>query len=374
MSRVKQPQSDDPLGISSPITRSVVISASTLAGDLNSLAGPCRLALVRAALILLSGLWLFCFGQFPCAAPGAEQVRIAGKEYTRLSDWARSCDMTLRWLKRDDSLELNGSATRIQLQIHSPEAQFNGVEVRLLFPLVQKADAVWISQADVQSTFAPLLSPPRVKRGVVLKSICLDPGHGGKDPGFQVGPNQEKTLTLLLSQELRAQLQRAGWKVSVTRSRDTFIDLPDRPAVARRRRADLFVSLHFNATAGSASSVKGAEVYCLTPPGAPSTNAGGEIVGSGWFSGNKFNDENIVLGYQLQKTLAQRVPVDDRGVHRARFVVLRDATSPAVLVEAGFLSNPVEGRKICSAAYRRQLAAAIVDGLEAYKRIVQRGS
>jgi len=350
-----------------------VISASKPAEDLNSLAGPCRLALVRAALILLSGLWLFCLGHFSSVAPGAEQVRIAGKEYTRLSDWARSCDLTLRWLKRDESLELNGSA-RIQLQIHSPEAQFNGVEVRLLFPLVQKGEVVWISQSDVQSTFAPLLSPPRVKRGVVLKSICLDPGHGGKDPGFQVGPNQEKALTLLLSQELQAQLQRAGWKVSVTRSRDTFIDLPERPAVARRRRADLFVSLHFNATAGSAGSVKGAEVYCLTPPGAPSTNAGGEIVGSGWFPGNRFNDENMVLGYQLQKTLAQRVPVEDRGVHRARFAVLRDAATPAVLVEAGFLSNPVEGRKICSPAYRRQLAAAIVDGLEAYKRIVQRGS
>jgi N-acetylmuramoyl-L-alanine amidase len=332
------------------------------------------LALVRGVLILLFGLWLLCFGQFACVAAASEQIRIAGKEYTRLADWARSCDLSVRWLKRDESLELNGSAARIQLQIHSPEAQFDGVEVRLLFPLVQKGEAIWISQSDVQSTFAPLLSPPRAKRGIPLKSICLDPGHGGKDPGFQVGSNQEKNLTLLLSQELEAQLKRAGWKVSVTRTRDTFIDLPDRPAVARRRRADLFVSLHFNATVSSAGSVKGAEVYCLTPPGAPSTNAGGEIVGSGWFPGNRYNDENMVLGYQLQKTLAQHVPVEDRGVHRARFVVLRDATTPAVLIEAGFLSNPVEGRKICSPAYRRQLAAAIVDGLEAYKRIVQRRS
>jgi N-acetylmuramoyl-L-alanine amidase len=330
---------------------------------------------MRGALTLLYGVWLLlCFGQLAGAAPAGEQVRIAGKEYTRLADWARGCDLSVRWLKRDESLELNGAASRIQLQIHSPEAQVNGVAVRLLFPLVQKGEVVWISQADAQSTFAPLLAPPRAKRGSTLKSICLDPGHGGKDPGFQVGPNQEKNLALLLSQELEAQLKRAGWKVSMTRTRDTFIELPDRPAVARRHRADLFVSLHFNSTENSAGSVKGAEVYCLTPPGAPSTNAGGEIVGSGWFPGNRYNDENMVLGYQLQKTLAQRVPVEDRGLHRARFVVLRDATTPAVLIEAGFLSNPVEGRKICSPAYRRQLAAAIVDGLEAYKRIVQRGS
>ena len=308
------------------------------------------------------------------AAPSYEQVRIAGKEYTRLSDWARGADLNVHWVKKDETLELSGPSARIGLQIHSPEAQFNGVEVRLLFPLVERADGVWISSVDVQSTFAPLLSPPRLKRGAALKSVCLDPGHGGKDPGFQVGQNQEKRLTLLFSQELQAQLKKAGWKVSLTRTRDNYIELSDRPAVARRRRADLFVSLHFNATENSANSVKGAEVYCLTPPGAPSTNAGGELGGSGYFAGNRNNDENVVLGYQLQKSLVQRVPVEDRGVHRARFAVLRDATMPAVLIEAGFLSNSVEGRKICSPAYRHQLAAAIVDGLEAYRRIVQRGA
>jgi hypothetical protein len=66
---------------------------------------------MRGALMLLYGLWmLLCFEQFACAAPGGEQVRIAGKEYTRLADWARGCDLSLRWLKRDESLELNGSA------------------------------------------------------------------------------------------------------------------------------------------------------------------------------------------------------------------------------------------------------------------------
>jgi N-acetylmuramoyl-L-alanine amidase len=259
------------------------------------------------------------------------------------------------------------------LPIHSPEAQLNGVEVRLLFPLVQKGEVVWISHLDLKSTFEPLLVPPRLKRGAVLKTICLDPGHGGKDPGFQVGANQEKKLTLLLSQELQTQLKRAGWKVSLTRTHDSFVELPVRPDLARRHRADLFVSLHFNSTGASAGSVKGAEVYCLTPAGAPSTNAGGEGGGAGWFVGNRFNNESVFLAYELQKFLSQKVPVEDRGVHRARFWVLREAAMPAVLIEAGFLSHPSEGRKISSVAYRRQLAAAIVEGLEAYKRVLERG-
>jgi N-acetylmuramoyl-L-alanine amidase len=230
-----------------------------------------------------------------------------------------------------------------------------------------------MSLLDAKSTFEPVLAPPKLKRGSPLKTICLDPGHGGKDPGFQVGSSKEKKLTLLFSEELQNQLKRAGWKVSLTRTRDNFVELPTRPDIAKRRKADLFVSLHFNSTEAASATVKGVEVYCLTPAGAPSTNAGGEGGGAGWFAGNHYNDENMFLAYELQKTLAHEVPVDDRGVHRARFWVLRDAAMPAVLIEAGFLSHPVEGRKIASPAYRRQLASAIVDGLDAYRRGVQRG-
>ena len=326
-----------------------------------------------ALVIMLSVIGVARLTPSAGAAQTLEEVRIAGKEYARVFDWAKGNGFTLRWLKRDEALELSNSYSTIVLQIHSPDAQINGVGVRLLFPLVQKAETVWISKLDLKSTFEPVLLPPRMRRGGVLKSICLDPGHGGKDPGFQVGSSQEKKFALLFSQELQAQLKRAGWKVSLTRSRDTFVELPSRPDIARRRKADLFVSLHFNATEASANSVKGAEVYCLTPPGAPSTNAGGEGGGAGWFAGNRFNDENMFLAYQLQKTLSREVSVEDRGVHRARFVVLRDAAMPAVLIEAGFLSHPIEGRKIASASYRHQLASAIVDGLDAYKRAVQRG-
>lgn len=329
-----------------------------------------------STLILMLLLWLIrVVSPSPCwgVSQTVEQQRIAGKEYVRLSDWAKANDFVLRWVKRDELVELSNSAHRLVLPIHSPDSQVDNVGVRLLFPLIQKGEAVWIAQSDLKSTFAPVLFPPRLRHGTVLDSICLDPGHGGKDPGFQVGPNQEKKLTLLFSKELQAQLKRAGWKVSLTRTRDSFVELPDRPDIARRRKADLFVSLHFNATEASAGSVKGAEVYCLTPPGAPSTNAGGEGGGAGWFAGNRFNEESMFLAYELQKTLTREVSAEDRGVHRARFCVLREATMPAVLIEAGFLSNPIEGRKICSPDYRRQLAAAIVHGLGAYRRVVERG-
>lgn len=331
---------------------------------------------MRFVLSSIVLVWLLLVAQPLCsygASHSVEEIRISGREYSRLSDWAKKNDFTVRWTKREEALELSNSAARILLQIHSPEAHVDGVEVRLLFPLIQQGEAVWISSMDLKTTFEPLLFPPRLRRGAQLRSICLDPGHGGKDPGNQVGASQEKKLTLLLSQELQSQLKRAGWKVSLTRSRDNFVELPSRPEIARRRKADLFISVHFNSIATSASSVKGAEVYCLTPAGAPSTNAGGEGSGAGWFAGNRYNDENMLLAYELQKNLTRKVPVDDRGVHRARFWVLRDAVMPAVLIEAGFLSNPAEGHKIASPAYRRQLAGAIVEGLSAYRSAMERG-
>jgi N-acetylmuramoyl-L-alanine amidase len=237
-----------------------------------------------------------------------------------------------------------------------------------------QSGTLYLAQPDAEATLRPLLSPPRNQPGAKVRKVCLDPGHGGKDPGNEIGSNQEKQYTLLLAKEVRAQLARAGLKVSLTRSADSFIELPGRPGLAKRRSADLFISLHFNAAESGRSTVQGAEVYCLTPAGATSTNARGEGNGEGSFPGNRHNDQNLFLAYQVQKALTRNLTVEDRGVRRARFAVLRDAVMPAVLIEAGFLSHPVEGRQILSAAYRQKIARAIVEGLLAYKRTVEQGT
>ena len=202
----------------------------------------------------------------------------------------------------------------------------------------------------------------------VIKSVCLDPGHGGKDPGYRVGSNQEKKYTLLLAEEVREQLGRAGIKATLTRTTDQYVDLPARPDFAKKRNADLFVSLHFNAFS---TPVHGAEVYCLTPAGAPSTNAQGEGGNESWCAGNRWNDGSVNLAYEVQKCLIKSLGVEDRGVRRARYAVLRDATVPAILIEGGFMSHPVEGRKIFDPGYRRQMAKAIVTGVLAYKHSLE---
>jgi N-acetylmuramoyl-L-alanine amidase len=97
----------------------------------------------------------------------------------------------------------------------------------------------------VRSTIEPLVSPHKSEARV--QTICLDPGHGGKDGGKAQGHNYEKKYTLLLARETADLLQEQGFKVVMTRSNDEAVELLERPQIASRRGADVFVSLHYNA-------------------------------------------------------------------------------------------------------------------------------
>src|SRR5262249_23240798 len=109
-----------------------------------------------------------------------------------------------------------------------------------------------------------------------------------------------------------------------------------------------------------------------TPSRASSTNARGEGANSGAYFGNRQDAKNMLLAYELQKHLVRTLGVEDRGVRRARFAVLRTAEMPAVLIEGGFMTHPTEAKKIYDVGSRRQMAQAIVEGIIAYRNLVER--
>jgi N-acetylmuramoyl-L-alanine amidase len=228
----------------------------------------------------------------------------------------------------------------------------------------------YISPLDLRTAVHPLLYPARNDPKQKLKTICIDPGHGGKDPGNQEGKNQEKKYALLLAEELRKLLKDAGYKVVLTRSGDQYVDLPSRPDLAKRSKADLLVSLHFNSAPDA--SVRGVETYAMTPAFASSTNARGEGASTGSYPGNRSDDKNLLLAWNVHKALTRALGTTDRGVRRARFAVLRFAEMPAVLIESGYMSHAEEGKKIMDAAWRTKVAKAITDGIQAYKKTVER--
>jgi len=313
-----------------------------------------------AASFVLCLLWSLADAA-PTPLSRLEHLSIGGREYVRLSDWARSNGFRASWISKQE-FRLSNSVARLGFTANSQRMTVNGVSVYLSAPVAQQGTAACIALVDVQTALQPLLWPRRT--GPRGNLICLDPGHGGKDTGNREGSRFEKDYTLALARELSSQLRQAGYKVFLTRSRDTFVDLDERIDSAARGGANLFVSLHFNA---ASSEVCGSEVYCLTPARTASTNARGEGAGTGTLAGNLQNEGNVQLAYQIQRALTGQLGLADRGVRRARWAVLRKAQIPAVLVEGGFMSNPAEMKKISSAAWRRQLAQALLEGIKNYQ-------
>ncbi len=303
-----------------------------------------------------------------------EHVHAAGRDYLRLDDWARARGFQIHWQDSARTAQVNNQSNRLTFSADPRQdcrrVDVNGVTVCMSFPILTQNNHAYLSQLDASETLDPILSPPANSPGDKIKTICLDPGHGGKDPGYVVGKLQEKKLTLLLAREVRDQLTKAGFSVFLTRDSDTYVELSDRPDTARRRKADLFVSLHFNAVEESVSDVKGVQVFSCTPAGAASSNANGEG-DTRPVAGNRFNNRNTLLAYEMQRAFLKNLPIEDRGMKRARYLVLREATLPAILIEGGFLSHPSEGKKIADPAYRQQMARAIVIGIMAYKHAVR---
>jgi N-acetylmuramoyl-L-alanine amidase len=304
-----------------------------------------------------------------CLLP-AHAAIIIGQSYVPLVDWARANGLKCFWLKRGDEVVATNRTTRLVFDKDSRMVEVNGTEVALSFPVAADHGALLVAQADLNTAIRPLLFPPRFTGAKRITTICLDPGHGGKDTGNHTFWRSEKTYTLALALELRDQLQKAGFNVILTRTRDTTVELPDRPALANRRGADLFVSLHFNATPTGKNEVEGPQTYCITPIGASSTDAQGEGANFGPTAANRCEDKSLLLAYQVQKSLVRNLGAKDRGVRRARYWVLRDAMMPAILIEGGYMTHPVESKKIYNAVYRHQMAQAILIGILTYQRLV----
>lgn len=171
--------------------------------------------------------------------------------------------------------------------------------------------------------------------------VIIDPGHGGDDPGtIGIGGLQEKDLVLPISLDVAEILRKQGIEVIMTRDNDNFISLEGRTNLANDLNADLFVSIHANAINLSRPDVNGLETYYYK-------------------SGRR-------LAEVIHWSILNGVNIDNRGIRRARFFVLRHSIAPAVLVEVGFLTGEVDASRLKNPDHRRQMAEAISRGIIEY--------
>jgi N-acetylmuramoyl-L-alanine amidase len=295
------------------------------------------------------------------------RIIISGSEYIRLDRWAEEAGFSMKWEKRQGTILLSNSVAKMELTVDSRRAEIGGVNVWLSLPVVNRTGAVLLSVVDAETTIEPILFPHRLDAR--LKTICIDPGHGGRDTGYSDGSKHEKEYSLLLARDVAELLKHKGLQVLLTRNSDTYVGLPDRDQMARREGADLFVSLHYNEA--PQHDIRGLEIYCLAPAGFNSSNDGGGRAMHARETGNAHDDQNVLLAYELLKNITAGMPLEDRGMKRSRFEVLRDAAMPAILIEGGFMSNPSDARNIYDTAFRKRMAQSIVDGIMAYKRTIE---
>jgi N-acetylmuramoyl-L-alanine amidase len=271
---------------------------------------------------------------------------------------------------RTVTLEANGM--RLDVTPGLSEVMINGVKQWLAFPVRLEDGRALISRLDLTKIIEPRLRPELIRGLQPVTTVVLDPGHGGHDRGAVSRYGFEKDFALDVALRARKQLEKAGYKVVMTRSSDIFIPLEERPAVANHIPNSIFVSIHFNASDNNAEA-RGFEIFSIAPRGAPATNdATPSERDLREEPGNSVEMPSGALAGSVYHALLGQMPMVDRGLKHARFAVLRLCERPAVLVECGFVSNDTEGSLISSAAWRARLANAVVDGVEGYRSLAER--
>jgi N-acetylmuramoyl-L-alanine amidase len=235
---------------------------------------------------------------------------------------------------------------------------------------------------------APELEAPLQLEQTGLRTIVLDPGHGGTELGAR-GPSGtlEKDIALSVARQLRAAIEnRLGLRVLMTRSGDETVALDARAALANNNKADLFISLHANASVRS--SATGAEVFYVSvgdydAPGAEAAEPGAmlPVLGGGQRSVDlilwemaqaRHLNESARFASLVEEELRQRVPMSPRAIQQAPFRVLVGANMPAVLVEMGFITNPTEEKRLLAPEYQGQLVTTLLNAIIRFKASVDR--
>ncbi|MFS2068811.1 N-acetylmuramoyl-L-alanine amidase [Pseudomonas sp. CT11-2] len=234
----------------------------------------------------------------------------------------------------------------------------------------------------------PIIDKAHPKRDII---VVVDPGHGGKDPGaVGVKGEREKDVVLSIAQLLAKRLKREkGFDVKLVRNDDFFVPLRKRVEIARKHKADMFISVH--ADAAPRLTASGASVYCLSEGGATSATArfmaqrenGADLLGATSLLNLKDKDPmlaGVILDMSMNATIAASLQLGNtvlgslagittlhqKRVEQAGFAVLKSPDVPSILVETGFISNARDSQRLVTARHQQAVADGLFDGLQRY--------
>src|SRR5262245_49676700 len=235
--------------------------------------------------------------------------------------------------------------------------------------LLMIASLVWISfHQEKQPAVYKGSKAPQPQASKSFAVVVLDPGHGGEDSGAMCGGVMEKDLTLDVARRVDRLLDSEGVATLMTRLGDSYVSLSDRAAFGNRVNDSIFISIHFNEDNKPVAS--GVETYYA----AHQIDSGSTF--SSWLpffsrppSSSPKPESQSLAGF-IQEALVARTRSVDRGTQAKQFFVIANVTSPAVLIEGGFITNKDELSRLASEDYRDQIAAAVADGILRYRTVL----
>ena len=306
------------------------------------------------------------------AATDWKVIKVGNRDYLSVENIAKFYGFPADVAPTGKTLRIDNGKNSMVLLVNSREAIINGVRNWLSFPVVERDGKFLVSRVDLAKSIEPQFRPHMIQNLGKIKTVVLDPGHGGHDKGACSRYGCEKNYALDVARQLKPVLEAKGLKVIMTRDSDVFIPLEMRARIANSTRDSIFVSIHFNATDMNPAAT-GFEIYSLTPRGSPSTGDNALLLHFlNMEAGSSVDAPSLALSAAIYHSVLGHIPEFDRGIKRARFAVLRLTKVPAVLVEGGFVTQRGESRLIADSLWRLKLAQSIGTGIENYRDLVEK--
>lgn len=296
-------------------------------------------------------------------------TQIDGREYVSVENIKSFYGFT-DLSRKGNEITLKNGKVRMQLRVGSHECLMNNVKFVFTDKVVARGSSVLVSRMDLAKLIDPVLRPNFISSAGNFRTVILDPGHGGKDPGAVNSLGVESAYVLKVCLLLKSALEAKGYKVVMTRSTDRFLSLQERVTIANAVvEPAIFISFHFN---HGGRNARGIETFTLSPPGVSHYGRGLRATDMQERAGNQHDSANIALATAVHGMVLHRLGTNtfDRGIKRARFSVLSGVRHPAILFEGGFMSHPYEARLIANEKYQRAICVGIADAVDRYRHAV----
>jgi len=346
-------------------------------------------------LLLFSTLVITGCGRLARLTPSKEilrsSVKLDNKRYLPLLQACSYYDLAWEWDAFSKIITLKKLNLEIRLYLGSSLVSYNNNIKQLDAPVRMHKGLIVVpvsfTQLFLEERKEPTVAREKAKKRFTIKTIVIDPGHGGKDPGAIGRSNlYEKKVVLDVSQRLKKILASKDINVILTRDEDIFIPLEQRFQIANKAKADFFISVHANAI--RSQSIEGFEAYYLSTDYDDFAKAvqvrenavikfeegtdyeySKDLNATLWdMILNENRVESIEMAYFISGELKRIVKLKTRHIKGAMFYVLKGARTPALLLELGYLTNRTECARLANPHYRQMLAEAIASGIMQYRK------